>query len=79
MGKGSRKKPKFSFNPTVAKLKVTKLQIAQREIDTCADLYFSFGDLVSMHLLISAAHEILMVFDKRFLKPGCFSITLNST
>jgi len=70
MGKGSRKKTKFGFNPNTAKLKVTKLQIAQREIDTCADLYFSFGDLVSMHLLINAAHEILAVFDKKFLKTG---------
>jgi hypothetical protein len=72
MGKGSRKKPKFGFNPKVPKLEVTKLQIAQREIDTCADLYFSFGDLVSIHLLISAAHEILGVFDKTFLKTGMF-------
>jgi hypothetical protein len=72
MAKGSRKKPKFGFNPKVPKLKVTKLQIAQREIDTCADLYFSFGDLVSTHLLISAAHEILAVFDKTFLKTGMF-------
>ena len=72
MGKGSRKKPKFGFNPKVPKLKVTKLQIAQREIDTCADLYFSNGDVVSTHLLISAAHEILAVFDKKFLKTGMF-------
>jgi len=72
MGKGSRKKPKFGFNPKVPKLKVTKLQIAQREIDTCADLYFSNSDPVSTHLLISAAHEILGVFDKKFLKTGMF-------
>jgi len=72
MGKGSRKKPKLGFNPKAAKLQVTKLQIAQREIDTCADLYFSNGDPVSTHLLISAAHEILGVFDKRYLKTGMF-------
>jgi hypothetical protein len=70
MGKGPRKKPKFGFHPDVPKLKLTKLQIAQREIDTCADLYFSFGDLVSTHLLISAAHEILAVFDKKYLRTG---------
>jgi hypothetical protein len=72
MGKGSRKKPKFGFNPKVPKLKVTKPQIAQREIDTCADLYFSNGDVVSTHLLITAAHEILAAIDKKILKTGMF-------
>jgi hypothetical protein len=70
MGKGPRKKSKFGFNPKVAKLTVTKLEIVQREIDTCADLYFSFGDLVSMHVLASAAYEILAVFDKEISKTG---------
>jgi hypothetical protein len=70
MGKGSRKKPEFGFNPNVPKLKLTKLEIVRREIDTCVDLYFSFGDLVSIHLLVSAAHEILAVFDKEIIKTG---------
>jgi hypothetical protein len=70
IGRHRSKKPKFGFNRNVAKLRVSKLQIVQREIDTCADLYFSFGDLVSTHLLISAAHEILAAFDKKILKTG---------
>jgi hypothetical protein len=41
-----------------------------QDAHTCADLYFSFGDLVSTHLLISAAHEILDDFDKKISKTG---------
>lgn len=70
MGKGSRKKSKLGFNPLIGKLKATKRQIVQREIDTCVDLYFSFGDLVSIHVLISAAHEILKAYDKASSKTG---------
>ena len=51
-------------------LKVTKLEIARREIDTSIDLYFNFGDLVSTHLLVSSAHEILSDYDRKILKTG---------
>jgi hypothetical protein len=73
MGNKSRKQPAFGWNPNIGKLKVTKIEIIQREIDTCSDLYFSFGDIVSIHLLIGAAHEILEVFDKKSSGTGMLS------
>jgi hypothetical protein len=64
------RKPNFGWHPDHPKLKVTKLEIAKRELETCSDLYFDFGDLVSMHVLVSAAHEILSVYDSKNLRTG---------
>jgi hypothetical protein len=61
---------KLSLRPDWPKLTLTKLEIVQRQIETCSDLYFAFGDPVSIHLLISAAHEILDAYDRKVCKTG---------
>jgi hypothetical protein len=58
------------WHPNVPRLKVSKQEIVKREIETCSDLYFSFGDLVSMHVLVNAAHEILSAYDDANSKTG---------
>jgi hypothetical protein len=72
VGKGSRKKTtlKLSFRSDCPKLTLTKLEIVQRQIETCSDLYFAFGDPVSIHVLINAAHEILDAHDRKVCKTG---------
>ena len=60
----------FEIGGPMSELMRLDIYIAQRELDTCSDLYFAIGDLVSIHLLASAAHEILAAFDRRVLKTG---------
>lgn len=62
--------PNLASPSHLSRLKVSKLDVIKREIETCSDLYFAFGDLVSTHVLINAAHEILRVYDTENLGSG---------
>jgi hypothetical protein len=41
------------------KIKVDKLGVAHRQINTAVDLWFSGGDAISIHTLVAAAYQIL--------------------
>jgi len=41
-------------------LDITKLQAAERQIETAAKLYFNDGDSISVHTLSEAGHNILI-------------------
>ncbi len=43
----------------MAKVHITKLDAARRQLETAIRLYFHNGDIVSIHTLASAAHEIV--------------------
>src|SRR5437899_619463 len=42
-----------------AKITVTKLEAARRQIETAIDLWFHDGDPVSIHTLVGAAHRVV--------------------
>lgn len=46
------------------KERVTKVEAAVRQIDTAIKLWFSDGDLVSIHVLTSSAYEIIEHLNK---------------
>jgi hypothetical protein len=41
------------------KIRVNKLGVARRQINTAIDLWFSGGDAISIHTLVAAAYQIL--------------------
>lgn len=52
------------------KLKITKLDAAKRQLEVCILLYFNKRDVVSIHTLAAAAHEILHDLYKNAGKQG---------
>jgi hypothetical protein len=53
----------FKFT-TKDKLPLTKFDVARRQLETAITLWFHDGDVVSVHTLTMAAHEILCVINK---------------
>jgi hypothetical protein len=51
---------------------ISKLDAAERQINTAVRLYFNDGDPVSIHTLSAAAFEILKDLDKKGPKTGTF-------
>jgi hypothetical protein len=49
----------------VDKIQVSKLDAAKRQLHTAIRLWFEDGDPVSIHTLVSAAHEIIHTLFKR--------------
>ena len=49
----------------VDKIRVPKLDAAKRQLHTAIQLWFEDGDPVSIHTLVSAAHEIIHTLFKR--------------
>jgi hypothetical protein len=47
------------------KIEISKLDAAKRQLKTAINLYFSYGDPVSIHTLASAAREILYDLNKK--------------
>ncbi len=43
---------------------ISKLDAAKRQLDTAVALYFRDGDVISMHTLAAAAHQVLMDLSK---------------
>jgi hypothetical protein len=69
------------MNESTARLKLSKLDVARRQLDATLDLWFSDYDPVPVHTLASAAHEIFanickhrglppLLFDPAFYRPG---------
>jgi hypothetical protein len=44
---------------TESKIKITKMDAAKRQVRTAIKLWFMEEDPVSIHTLVSAAHEII--------------------
>jgi len=54
----------------MGKIKISKLDAAKRQLETAIRIYFSDGDPVSIHTLVSAAYNIIQdVNKKRAGKP----------
>lgn len=58
-----------------AKVTVTKLEAARRQIEAAIDLWFQNGDAVSIHTLIAAAHRVVHDLAER---EGSGAILLDS-
>jgi hypothetical protein len=52
--------------------KITKLASAERLLTTAVDLFFDDGDMLAIHVLSSAAHEVLHVLLKKQGKKASF-------
>jgi hypothetical protein len=50
---------------SAAKITVTKLDAAKRQLRTALRLWFDDGDPVSIHTLLAAAHEIIHTLYRR--------------
>jgi hypothetical protein len=47
------------------KVKISKLDAVKRQLETAIQLYFNYGDAVSIHTLACAAYEILLDLNKK--------------
>jgi hypothetical protein len=56
----------------VRTLKFTKIDAAQRQVDTAIQLFFEDGDPVSIHTLLYAAHDIIHGLHKRITGKPLF-------
>lgn len=45
-------------------IKLSKLHVARRQLETATRLYFSMGDPVSIHTLVAAAYQVLRDLNK---------------
>ena len=52
------------------KIRVGKLEAAVRQLDTAIEFWFSEGDIVSVHTLASAAHEVIHSLHQNRYPPG---------
>ena len=57
------------MNKPNASLKLSKLDVARRQLDAALDMWFNEHDLVPIHTLACAAHEILAAICKRRKLP----------
>jgi hypothetical protein len=53
---------------------VTKLEAAQRQLDTAIELWFRDGDAVSIHTLVGAAYQILYDPNKKRGGPDVLAV-----
>jgi hypothetical protein len=72
-----------------AKIHISKLDAAKRQLELALNLFFHNGDVVSMHTLVGAAYDILKglcdaqgadiyaLKNKKFVKPEKYSDYLN--
>jgi hypothetical protein len=59
------------------RLKLTKLDVARRQLDAALEMWFSYYDPVPIHTLASAAHEVFAYLCKnKGLSPLMFDPTL---
>jgi hypothetical protein len=69
------------MNESTARLKLSKLDVARRQLDAALDMWFSNCDPVPVHTLAAAAHEIFadickhrglptLMFDQALFRPG---------
>jgi hypothetical protein len=62
---------------TFAKIPITKLDAARRQIETAIILWFSESDPVSIHTLVSAGHRLVYDINKKFLGLPMLGDTTN--
>ncbi len=57
------------------KIKLSKFDVARRQLETAIFLYFEDKDPISIHTLVCAAHEVIMTI----LKKKSIPMNINST
>lgn len=56
--------PQSHMNSLMAKVSISKIDAAKRQLNTAVGLFFEEGDAVSIHTLSAAAYEVLFAIGK---------------